>query len=1262
MNWLLRKIILFSFWGAITFTALLAILSVSVGKLIPYLDNYRPQIESNLQQITGYPVKLSNIDGRLEGIDPTVSVSGFQLFVNDKSVITIDEIRVRLDVIKSILSLSPQFTYIRFLRPIVSLQEVEGLWRLNEGKAANGDVGIERVLDYLSAQRNFSILNAEINAHSDQFGKHIVRVPYVYIFQKEFGSLLSSTFYLDDYESPFKVDARLDQTIRLLGNYRIKAAIQSPLISLPLKVFKTNSLSSVEVGGDIWLDFVVDKELKLRAESTHFNVSFSDSQQYEITSSIKLNYSLSRPSLRIDIDNLQVKDQAGKNYLPTDVVFDWSSVSNRSSISFDQMDLDLGHQLGSYFLPAESSAQAILNGLSPIGTAKNGSINFSHENDELSFQYLSNLQTASINAYKGIPKATNINAIFSLSKSAGYIDFEGTKSDIHFDVAYDDVWATDFLSGHVSWSDQQGTLLLSGRDLLVQRNDADLDGGFRVEVRDNAPDWISLDLHGRNISASDRLTYIPPNALNDDLKTWIDASISEAGQADDVNVLVQGELIDNAQPHVRVRVEASDLEITFDENWPTAKRVSGMFEFDKMGVSVQIDSAYLSDLPVTNIKLSVPINNGSADWLNVKGVVADDSSTILSMLENTPLIDSVLQPFSSWELEGDIEGRFDISVPFSKGVDPKIELGLVFKDNHLLIKDLNLPSTIKNGRLNYSSNLGITDSIFDIQGLGGPSRLVLSSNITPNGRLAVTGSLSGTTDIRRIAEWQKVPKAVINKISGETSYQGELSVNQTQNGQVDLTIDSYLIGVNIDLPEPVGKSAQEAKLLRVKLMQHEGDIVVDADYNRLSDVRFLLHDGEFIGGEVNFNRNSGKPFDSAIPRGLVVSGDFNLFDVQEWFSTLNDLPDESGGSSNNIEMPSIPKWLTRVDLIVDEVVVNPDNVWHNFKVSYNSVKDNSLFVSSDEVNFSFRKKNNLPDLHFDFLSWNTASTAVDNRSDSQSEAPISAQQIPNMMLSVNQFYLNEQPYGDWQLKISRENNLVRVDPISSELMSGRFIGSLYWLDAGDDSTVNFKVAVSGEDLSELTEKFSSEAFLSSKKYNIDVDLTWKGHPFYFNRQTVLGGIKFSAENGVFHKVDELPAFLKVLGIFNVGALTRRLTLDFSDIYTSGLTYDEFTGALTLKDGILRTTKPIKIDSPSANILLEGKANIVNETLDEKLTAIFPLTGALPLAGLLWGTPQLAGLLFITDMLIGDELSKVTSIEYKIEGAFDNPTMTPMKHK
>ncbi|ETX11796.1 membrane protein [Marinomonas ushuaiensis DSM 15871] len=1268
MSWLLRKIFLTLFWGGVVFSCLIAVFAVSVGQLLPYLDYYRPQIERNLQQITGYAVSLEQIDGRLEGVDPTVSVGGFHLQANGKSAISIDEMRVRVDLIKSLLSFSPQFTYIRFVGSNVALEESDGQWRLNGAKplqTVRNEVGVERILDYLSAQRNFSILDATIDIHSAQFGEHTIQIPQVYIFQKEFGSLVKSRLYLDAYEAPFQISARVEDT-RLLGGYRVKASIQAPVISLPLREMFPSmpySLSSVELGGDVWVDALIDKEFEVRAESAHMKFAFEDGQTYETSPSVKLRYTQKHPNLRIDVHDVEIKDQTGVTYPTANLVFDWSSVTNRSSVNFNEVDLGFTHQALSYFLPEKSDAIKLLNGLSPDGTAKNGSFQFWRENDEMSFQLLSNLEAASVKAYNGIPKANKINAIFSLSNDSGYIDFKGKGSEISFDTVYKDSWKTEALSGYVDWRKQQDVFLLTGRDLHIKRNGADVSGGFRLEIREDLPSWISLDLHGNNISALDRLTYIPDNALGEDLRSWIQDGFAEIGQADVADVLIQSDLVEGAVPHVRVRVAASDLDVAFHEDWPTAKKVNGVFEFDNTGVSVQIDTASLLGLPVNNLLITVPINEGAADWLNLQGQLEGEISTILTVLRKTPLKETVLLPFETWEAKGEIKSEFAIGIPFSKDIEPKVNLGLDFQENHLLINNIELASYIKKGRFNYSTNEGITDSTFDVQTLGGASQLQLSSVNKENGRLAVIGDIVGTADLAQVAAWHKLPDTLIEKISGNVAYNGKLLINKTQEGQVDLTINSDLVGVNIDLPEPIGKKAEEAKKLHLKVMQHESDIVIDTDYNQLSKARFLLQNGEFIGGEIILNGGQNQTLNSAISKGLVLTGSFDHVYVQEWQSAFADL---SSPASKGVEIPKLPEWINKIDLIVDEVVMNPQNTLNNFKVNYSAASDKSLYVSSDEVNFSFLEKGGIPDLHFDFLSWNTAPSEDSDIVPSDripTEAPITASQIPNMTVSVDQLYIDEQPYGDWQLKVSRDGDSVRVrvDPVSTKLKKGDFNGSLVWLDKGEESSVALLIAANGADLSELTGKFSSEAFVSSKKYKINVALDWEGHPFYFDRQSVAGRISFSAEDGNFNKVDELPAFLKFLGVFNAGALTRRLSLDFSDMYQPGLTYDDFSGELSLGDGILKTTSPITVDSPSAVLSLAGKANIVEEIFDETLTATFPLTGALPLAGLLWGTPQLAGLLYITDKLIGDQLSKVTSVQYKIEGSFNNPTMTPIKY-
>ncbi|WP_394180322.1 YhdP family protein [Marinomonas posidonica] len=1277
MSWIFRKLTLFCFWGLVTFSIILAVFASSVGYLLPYLDNYRPQIERNLTQITGYPVSLGPVDGTLEGVDPIFSVSDFRLTANGTPAIDIDEVRVRIDTIHSLLTLQPQFTYIRFVNPVISLQETDGQWRLNGAEAkqqVNDEIGLERVLGYLSAQKNFSIQEARLQLHSERLGFHRIAFPEIYLFQKQFESLLTSTFYLDDGKEPFQVNARIEEPLGFLGHYRVNAEITMPVVDLPVSALlsdKIPALKTARFGGNIWLNALVGKEISAQLASTKLQLGFQNGEEYRVSAAANLQLKLDKPSVKLEVQDLTFADTDGISYAASTLALNWSDLTRRATLSFDQLNLELMTGLARQVLPDETRAYKILSGLAPRGTAKNGRLTLDFNNDEPHFELVTNLASASVEGHNGIPRANNIDAVFGLSDTSGYIDFIGHDSQLAFDELYDDAWLTQSVSGYVRWQKQQDIYLVAGQDLMIERNGANVQGGFRLEVRQDLPDWIALDLHGNNLPVIDRLTYVPPNVLNKDLNQWLEESFANAGQVDSFDLLIHSNLSDNYDSHVRLQMDVSDLSLTFDKNWPTASKVNGHFELDKSGVLVQVDSAMMQSLPVSNLAISVPVVNGKADWLNIKGEMREESQNVLSMLSASPLADSVLKPFENWQLAGDINGRFDISIPFNEQLTPNVDLQVDFAQNPLNIGDIGLSLDIEKGQLKYNSENGLLGSEFDVVLFGGQSHLTLSSAQTEQG-ISVSGNFSGEVQPRLIARWHKFPEAFINQISGSTRYLGKLAVNQSQDGQVDLNIKSNLQGVEISLPAPVGKAAVDSKSLDLKLMQHEKDLVVDVDYDGLSQGRFLVQGSEFTGGELLLSTTKTMSFAKNIPNGLVIRGEMESLSVSAWQDMMFGLHKELEASRK--QEPGPPPWLSSIDLIIDQLDVNENNQWNNLKIRYDVSQNQALLVNSDEVNFSLRDINGKPDLHFGFLSWRFAKedtlqtngydlhTKRDLDVNKMNQAPLAAKDIPSMTLSVDELYLNEKPYGDWQLKISQQGDVLRLDPISTKLKTGDFNASLFWQDSGPSSSVEFIINSKGKNLAELTGKFSNDAFVSSDSFDINVALNWHGHPFHFDRESVTGRIEFLAEDGNFSQVDELPAFLKALGIFNVGALSRRLTLDFSDIYEPGLTYDEFKGEMILKDGVLTTKKPISIISPTAELYLSGTANIVDETLDETLTATFPISGTLPLAGLIWGTPQLAGLLFITDKLIGDQISKVTSVQYKVKGSFSEPEMTPVRYK
>jgi len=127
--------------------------------------------------------------------------------------------------------------------------------------------------------------------------------------------------------------------------------------------------------------------------------------------------------------------------------------------------------------------------------------------------------------------------------------------------------------------------------------------------------------------------------------------------------------------------------------------------------------------------------------------------------------------------------------------------------------------------------------------------------------------------------------------------------------------------------------------------------------------------------------------------------------------------------------------------------------------------------------------------------------------------------------------------------------------------------------------------------------------------------------------------------------------LRVLGILNVGSLSRRLRLDFSDLYKKGLSCDRISGDFAFQ-GPRVTTDNLVIESPSAEFRISGELDLKAKTLDHRMDVTLPLSSNL-YAGCLAGPAACAGI-FVFDRLWGSDLEKMTTLSYRVTGSWQDP--------
>ncbi|MGR9053733.1 MAG: YhdP family protein, partial [Gammaproteobacteria bacterium] len=165
---------------------------------------------------------------------------------------------------------------------------------------------------------------------------------------------------------------------------------------------------------------------------------------------------------------------------------------------------------------------------------------------------------------------------------------------------------------------------------------------------------------------------------------------------------------------------------------------------------------------------------------------------------------------------------------------------------------------------------------------------------------------------------------------------------------------------------------------------------------------------------------------------------------------------------------------------------------------------------------------------------------------------------------------------------------------------------------------------------------------------------WSDAPYRFALDALNGSVDVKLKNGRLSKIE--PGIGRALGLFAFEQWGKRLQLDFRDIYKEGLSFDSIRGRIGLDKGVAWSDNLI-VDAIPAKITLQGKANLMARTLDQKVAVVPKSSDAVPIAGTIVG--GLAGLM--TDAFTGGEYKEgfFFGAEYRIKGTWQSPEIIPL---
>ena len=171
------------------------------------------------------------------------------------------------------------------------------------------------------------------------------------------------------------------------------------------------------------------------------------------------------------------------------------------------------------------------------------------------------------------------------------------------------------------------------------------------------------------------------------------------------------------------------------------------------------------------------------------------------------------------------------------------------------------------------------------------------------------------------------------------------------------------------------------------------------------------------------------------------------------------------------------------------------------------------------------------------------------------------------------------------------------------------------------------------------------------KGSLKGQLSWQGSLINPQFDTLNGAFSVDVERGQFLKTD--PGAARLLGVLNLQALPRRLTLDFRDVFAEGFSFDNFKGDVEVTQGEAQTHNLI-MKGVSAAVMLEGRANIGAETQDVNVVVVPEINAGT--ASLLYGTinPIVGLTSFLAQVVLREPLIKANTRTFHISGSWSDP--------
>ncbi|WP_432721686.1 YhdP family protein [Jeongeupia wiesaeckerbachi] len=842
---------------------------------------------------------------------------------------------------------------------------------------------------------------------------------------------------------------------------------------------------------------------------------------------------------------------------------------------------------------------------------------------------------ATVAGVPGWPGVSGADAWLQFDQTRGELQLTSPRFGIEWPSEFAEPLVFDKAAIEADWRRDGSEWRLDLPKLAFENRDVALDLKASYRYR-NANDDL-LDVSGRigRLTAQRAYAYLPRAAGSETL-AWLKHSLI-AGQGFDGKVTVHGPLAKFPYPgdqdgRFQITALARGVTLDFADGWPPISHIDGVLDFHGNRMDIRADRG----ARVLGTTLA-PVHVAIADLahqplLEIDGSAEGKTADFLDFLRQSPLHAQTAAYVDGLKAEGSGALTLKLGVPLDNPDATKVDGRFRYVDNQLDF-GAGVPLLTR-----ARGEFGFTERRFELRNaaaqiLGGDSRV--SGTTGADGKLRL--QLAGQVQLAEVLRRYPVPLG--SSIKGTVAYQGQLDLGD--DGYV-LNVQSPLTQAELELPAPLGKRVGETRPLRLQLAGDKGGSRIDFGYGNLLAGALRLPDSGASSGQIVLGSASAQ---APTRPGFVISGSWPAIDVQAWAKLV-----PSGGRddtpvalSGDVQIGQLTGWGRQLNAV--RVRFSGDG--RNWQSDVNARE------LAGKLGWDGRGNGKLS-AQLQRLALPLSEVAQGSAQQESAHAVASGvRKLPALDIAIGDLRYKALQLGKMTVMASQQGDDWRLDKVELANPDLNLTMNGNWRQG---SHVSGHIEASTPSTGNLLGRLGYPDTVKRAPAKFTGELAWDGPLFPPDLNTMRGTMSLDVGAGQFAKID--PGVARFLSVLSLQALSRRVQLDFRDVFSSGFEFDAITGQAKIDKGIAQTDDLV-IAGPAAQVLFRGNANFVAGTQNLRVRIVPVIGDTVAIAtGII--NPVVGVAAFLLQRALKDPLGQLVAYEYDIGGTMSDPQIRPTR--